>query len=209
MKNLIKLTNIAKKPLLTSFVLSLLLSSNTFAGSGGIHNGDHGHAEDKAKPACTAEHAALGHCEMDKSSSHGHGAGHGHGADHGGSVGMAVDSSKASQTVNVDMLDTMRFVFNEKFEIKPGKVVQFKVTNKGKIRHEFAIGNISQTESHAKVMMENPNMSHGDGEAAITVEPGETKTLTWSFAGNEEIVFACTLPGHYQAGMFYKQAVVN
>ena len=206
MKQTIKQKNVTSKILITSFVMGLLFTTNIFAGSGGIPKGEHGH--NKEKPACTEEHEAMGHCKMEKSNSHGHGDHEGHGG-HGGSVGMAVDSNKAMQIVNVDMMDTMRFVFHDKFDISPGKVIQFNVVNKGKIRHEFAVGNLSETESHAKMMMENPDMNHGDGEAAITVEPGQTKVLTWSFAGDEEVVFACTLPGHYQAGMFYKQQMLN
>ncbi len=204
-KEIMKKLTLMKKHVSTSLVTSaigLLFASNAFAG--GAHGGEHANSAEKAKPACSAEHAAMGHCEMDKAGGHGHSDG-----GHGSSVGMPVESSKAMQTVNVDMLDTMRFVFNDKFDIKAGKVIQFKVTNKGKIRHEFSIGNFSEQEKHAKTMMANPTMNHGSGEAAITVEAGETKTLTWSFAGNEEIVFACTLPGHYQAGMFHKQTIVN
>lgn len=211
-----------KTRILTSLIMSIvgvLLSSNTLAGSAGVGTGDHSHSAVKAKPACTAEHAAMGHCEMEKASSHGHGSmdhgsahGHSHDSmDHGSasSVGMPVGSNKATQVVKVDMLDSMRFVFNDEFVIKSGKVIQFQVTNKGKIRHEFSIGNLSEQESHAKIMMANPSMDHGDGEAAITVDAGETKTLTWSFDGNEEVVFACTLPGHYQAGMYHKQTMIN
>jgi len=189
-----------KNLILSLSILALTVSSPiTFAA------GNHEHAHDKPKKAntCTTEHATLGHCTMETSDN-----GHGDHA-HKSTVGKPVSEHEAQQTVRVDMLDTMRFVFNDEFEIKVDQTIRFEVTNKGQIRHEFSIGNAVDQESHAKAMMENPTMVHGDGEAAITVEAGETKILTWKFEGNEEIVFACTLPGHYQAGMIYKQNIVQ
>jgi len=188
-------------------ILALSLSNTTVFASG---DHAHSHSEQK-KVSCTAEHAAMGHCTLEepthtKSNKHDHHAGE---PGHDSTVGKPVSVDQAQQTVRVDMLDSMRFVFHDTFEIKAGKTIRFDVTNKGQIRHEFSIGNAADQESHAKTMMENPTMVHGDGEAAITVEAGETKTLTWRFEGKEEIVFACTLPGHYQAGMIHKQNMVN
>lgn len=198
--------------------LTLILSiialsiSNVISFAGGKH----AHSHDKQKKTnCTTEHAAMGHCSMEEDPTHKKANKHEHSNHHSGAhghdstVGKRVSIEQAEQTVRVDMLDSMRFVFNDTFEIKAGKTIRFDVSNKGQIRHEFSIGNVVDQESHAKIMMENPTMIHGDGEAAITVEAGETKTLTWRFEGNEEIVFACTLPGHYQAGMIHKQNIIQ
>ncbi|TBN47125.1 plastocyanin/azurin family copper-binding protein [Pseudomonas sp. BGI-2] len=40
-----------------------------------------------------------------------------------------------------------------------------------------------------------------DDPNAILVEPGTTKEFVWTFADVSNLNFACTLPGHYQAGM--------
>ncbi|MEG1038941.1 MAG: plastocyanin/azurin family copper-binding protein [Pseudomonas sp.] len=40
-----------------------------------------------------------------------------------------------------------------------------------------------------------------DDANAILVEPGTTKEFVWTFADASSLNFACTLPGHYQAGM--------
>lgn len=40
-----------------------------------------------------------------------------------------------------------------------------------------------------------------DDPNAILVEPGTTKEFVWTFAEATNLNFACTLPGHYQAGM--------
>ena len=49
-------------------------------------------------------------------------------------------------------------------------------------------------------------MVHHDGNT-VTVKPGETKELTWKFKGNSDVVFACNIPGHFEAGMFHKESV--
>jgi len=40
-----------------------------------------------------------------------------------------------------------------------------------------------------------------DDPNAILVEPGTTKEFVWTFHDMANLNFACTLPGHYQAGM--------
>lgn len=159
----------------------------TSSHAGGSHAHSHG---DEGKN-CSQEHAAMGHCKP---------------GGHASVVGQPVDASKAKQTVEVDALDSMRFVFHQPFVIEPGAVIQFVVTNKGQLRHEFSIGDAIEQQKHAEAMMAEPDMHHEDGGPAVTLEPGETKSLTWEFAGDAPVVFACTLPGHYQAGMVYTQA---
>ncbi|WAG78969.1 plastocyanin [Metapseudomonas furukawaii] len=40
-----------------------------------------------------------------------------------------------------------------------------------------------------------------DDPNAVLVEPGTTKEFVWTFADATNLTFACTLPGHTQAGM--------
>ena len=42
-------------------------------------------------------------------------------------------------------------------------------------------------------------MDHDDG--GVTVLPGETATLVWTFAHAASLQFACDIPGHYEDGM--------
>ena len=132
---------------------------------------------------------------------------HAHSHEKSNSTESRADIAKATETIHVTALDTMRFEFDKSFEITDGKTIEFVVTNEGKIRHEFSIGSEEEQINHAQYMLENPDMVHGDSDSAITLEAGETKRLVWTFSGNEEIVFACSLPGHYQAGMLHKQKV--
>jgi uncharacterized cupredoxin-like copper-binding protein len=55
-------------------------------------------------------------------------------------------------------------------------------------------------------MRRNPDMKHDDDPAAVTLDPGETKTIVWRFSKpiQGHVVFACQMPGHWDAGMLYK-----
>lgn len=116
---------------------------------------------------------------------------------------------KPDREFNVSMRDTMQYVFDPAFEnLHDGEVIQFNVRNDGKIPHEFSIGNSAEQSEHAKMMRKMPNMKHEDPNAVI-LEPGESATLKWRFKGGETVVFACNIPGHYEAGMYHRLAMLE
>lgn len=119
---------------------------------------------------------------------------------HASAVGRAGQQSEVSKTVTVALLDTMRFEFDPPLNLAQGDVVLFKVSNQGKIRHEFSIGSENEQSGHRQMMQQMPNMVHEDPNT-VTVEPGQTKELVWKFEGNVPVVFACNIPGHAEAGM--------
>ena len=137
---------------------------------------------------------------------HEHGAGHDHhhGDGHEGhgvsKAGAPASAGQAGKTIKVTMLDTMRFKFNEPLEIKHGDTVRFVVQNEGEMRHEFSISNAEEQKAHAAMMRKMPDMHHEDGNT-ITLAPGEQGELVWHFDGESEVVFACNIPGHSEAGM--------
>ena len=129
---------------------------------------------------------------------------HEHTGHAGPTVGTPVKPQFAQQTVKVSMDDAMRFYFEPDLsQIKSGTIIQFEATNKGKLPHEFSIGSDEEQRSHAEMMKKMPNMKHNDGRT-LSLEPGETKSLTWQFHGEGPVVFACNMPGHFEAGMFKK-----
>lgn len=163
------------------FLSALLITGLTFADEG------HDHKQPEQKKQ-TAHHHDKGHK-----------AGHQH--DSGGSpVGLPVAQDKATKTVRVITKDTMRYEFDALPELQHGDIVRFIVTNEGKIAHEFSIGDEQEQTAHREMMRKMPNMVHKDGNT-VTVAPGETQTLTWRFKGGNEAVFACNIPGHFEAGM--------
>lgn len=132
-------------------------------------------------------------------------AGGTHGDGHGGakfSVGEPA-SGKPDRIFDVSMRDNMRFVFKPEFkDLHDGEVIRFNVKNDGAIVHEFSIGNAADQVEHAKMMREMPGMKHVDPNT-VSLEPGESATITWRFKGGDTVVFACNIPGHFEAGMHH------
>lgn len=103
--------------------------------------------------------------------------------------------------IEVTMHDNMRYVFTPGLEtIKNGETIEFAVRNEGLIPHEFSIGNDEEQRKHAEMMRKMPGMKHDDPNA-VSLEPGESASLTWRFKGTDMVVFACNIPGHFEAGM--------
>ncbi len=132
--------------------------------------------------------------------------GHSHSHAHQSSVGKAATAAP-DRIVEVTMLDSMRFVFDPQLEtLVDGEVVEFVVRNEGAIRHEFSIGNAGEQARHAEMMRKMPDMKHTDPNA-VTLDPGETGVIKWRFEGDESVVFACNIPGHFEAGMVHRAAI--
>jgi len=85
--------------------------------------------------------------------------------------------------------------------VRVGETVRFTVTNVGKIRHEFVIGDAAEQREHTKEMAEMPDMAMTDEANGVSLAPGETKSIVWQFAGPGTVELACHVPGHYEAGM--------
>ncbi len=116
-------------------------------------------------------------------------------------------AAEAGRTVEVAADDRggMRYSMDLK-SIQQGETIRFVVTNKGEGPHEFTIGDTASQRAHARLMAKNPEMHHDDDPSAVTLRPGETKELVWKFSKpvQSDFVFACQMPGHYDAGMVHK-----
>lgn len=114
-----------------------------------------------------------------------------------GSPGLA---SKADRVVRITATDV---AFNVKqLDVKAGETVRFVVTNKGEITHEFVLANAADHQAHEQEMTSmDPTMGMPDEPNAVSVKPGETKELVWTFAVAKGIQFACDIPGHAEQGM--------
>ena len=120
--------------------------------------------------------------------------------------GIAGDAKAAKRTVDVSMLDTMRFT-PDKLEVREGETVRFRVRNNGKVMHEFVIGTKAENDKHAELMLKFPEMEHDEPYMAH-VKPGKTGEVVWTFNRPGDFDFACLIAGHYQAGMVGKIKVV-
>lgn len=111
---------------------------------------------------------------------------------------------------------------SEELKMAAGEVVKFEISNTGSLEHEFVIGSKEAQEEHRKMMLEMADgkghdmsqmsdgeghdmmgMSEGGSMSAVTIAPGETKSLLWRVPENaNELEYACNIPGHYESGMY-------
>jgi uncharacterized cupredoxin-like copper-binding protein len=117
----------------------------------------------------------------------------------------------------------VRVVMNDHFRYRPsaimvrtGRRVTFAVTNAGKLPHEFILGDRATQLAHERQMQEAAPTAgghshvHTHGPAAhpghptsgaLTVPPGETRRLTWTFHDPGIVLYGCHVLGHWAAGM--------
>jgi uncharacterized cupredoxin-like copper-binding protein len=112
----------------------------------------------------------------------------------------------------------VRVVMNDRFRYRPaaimvraGRRVTFDVTNAGRLPHEFILGDRATQLDHERQMQGGPPADgHGHGHAghatagasgALTVPPGQTRRLTWTFDEPGIVLYGCHVLGHWAAGM--------
>ena len=113
--------------------------------------------------------------------------------------GIAGDTARVNRTVFVKMDDTMRFT-PERVTLNKGDTVRFRLTNAGRVQHEFVIGTKEENDAHAALMLKFPGMEHDEPYMAH-VAPAALGEIVWNFNRQGEFDFACLIAGHYQAGM--------
>lgn len=134
---------------------------------------------------------------------HSHDHDHGHSHESTGSdatefaFGAPGDPAEATRTIEVTTSDPYRFE-PAAVEVGSGETVTFVVTNEGDEEHEFVLGDVSYQEQHGEEMA--AGSMHHEGNA-VTVAPGDTEELTWTFPPQGDVLFACHVGGHYAAGM--------
>ena len=116
--------------------------------------------------------------------------------------GIAGDAKSVKRVIAIRMTDNMRFT-PEFIEVKLGETIRFVHRNDGKMTHEMVIGTKEELEEHAALMLKFPNMEH-DEPYMVHVEPGKRGEIVWNFNRDGDFLFACLIPGHYQAGMIGK-----
>lgn len=119
--------------------------------------------------------------------------------------GQQGDPAKATRTVRIEMLDTMRFA-PASITVRRGETVRFVPANKGQVLHEMVLGTPEALRAHAEMMKKHPGMEHEEPYMAH-VQPGQSGEIVWHFTRPGEFQFACLLPGHFEAGMVGKVLV--
>ncbi|MEO8462190.1 MAG: plastocyanin/azurin family copper-binding protein [Chloroflexota bacterium] len=120
----------------------------------------------------------------------------------GGQAAAVASPTVVTREIAVEMTD---FAFTpSSSDIKAGETIRFVFHNSGQLRHEAAIGDEARQTEHE---MEMANMAPGASEMPesehdeVTVKPGETGTLDYTFDTPGTLVLGCHEPGHYKAGM--------
>lgn len=114
-----------------------------------------------------------------------------------GEPGAAAD---ADRSVDIEALD---IEFDPtSVDVTVGETITFVVRNTGATVHEFVIGDTTTQDEHeAEMQAMASGMTMHDEANAITLQPGDSKEVTWTFTGPGEVLFGCHQPGHYEAGM--------
>ncbi|MDQ3915425.1 MAG: plastocyanin/azurin family copper-binding protein [Actinomycetota bacterium] len=159
----------------------------------------HGRSTRLAAAAAALLLAACGG-EGEGADDHAHAHDHAHDAPAAGSFafGSPGDPEEATRTVEVEAGDPFRFDPDE-VELNVGETVTFVVSNDGDIVHEFVLGDRAYQDAHEEEM--SSGAMHHEGNA-VTVAPGDTEELTWTFPSEGEVLYGCHVAGHYDAGMF-------
>jgi uncharacterized cupredoxin-like copper-binding protein len=128
------------------------------------------------------------------------------GMDHAGmdadtsAFGEPGDIDMADRTIQVSMFDTSRYEPAE-VSVELNETIAFEVTNEGELPHEFVLGDRAFQEDHETEMAGMGDELPPDELFAITVQPGDTESLAWTFSEAGTFEYACHVAGHYDAGM--------
>jgi len=113
-----------------------------------------------------------------------------------GRAGVAKD---VARTVTIRTTDAMRFD-PATLAVKQGETLRLRIHNDGKLAHEFVLGTQAEIAEHAEMMRQMPGMVHTDAHS-VRVAPGQSGEIVWTFSRPGHFLYACLIPGHWEAGM--------
>lgn len=115
--------------------------------------------------------------------------------------GEPAEADAATRVVEITAHDD--FTFDPaNATVAAGETVTFRVTNAGAIPHDFTLGDSHMQDEHEAEMAEMGGTMMHDEPNVFTLEPGETKEMTWHLTTPGELIYGCHQIGHYDAGMF-------
>jgi uncharacterized cupredoxin-like copper-binding protein len=118
--------------------------------------------------------------------------------------GKPAEPGAEDRVIEVTQSDDMRYDPTS-IEVASGETIRFEVTNAGQATHEFVLGDTALQAEHEAEMAEMAEMGQTAMTAVepnmVSVEPGETATLVWTFTDTGVLEYACHVAGHYPAGM--------
>lgn len=125
------------------------------------------------------------------------------------STSASTDSDQGDQpgTTKVDVvMEDHRFTPNS-IDVRVGDTVTFTFFNFGKAIHDAFIGDKAAQDQHEKEMRESSS-AHGHAETGgVTVPPGQSGMLRYTFDKAGTLEIGCHQPGHYT--QFRMIAILN
>jgi uncharacterized cupredoxin-like copper-binding protein len=109
------------------------------------------------------------------------------------SMGGTPSAAGATQPITVPVSLVEMTITPAQTTFKVGQPYTFVVTNNGTIEHEMVIERRGAVDQALE--------ANGQEAEAADLDPGQTKTLTWTFTEPGDYQLACHIPGHYEAGM--------
>ena len=111
----------------------------------------------------------------------------------------APSASAAATRIQVTLTDALK-IEPAAMTVRAGAPITFVVTNSGATDHEFYLGDEAAQAEHEKEMAAMGEMGHDEPEG-ISVKPGETNELIYTFSQPGETLAGCHVVGHYGGGM--------
>jgi uncharacterized cupredoxin-like copper-binding protein len=113
-----------------------------------------------------------------------------------GSAGAGAGQG-ADRTIDVEMRD---IAFSPtSVDVRVGETVRFNFKNTGQVTHDAFIGDAGAQDAHEKEMREGHH--HGKQANAVSVNPGKSASLIYTFDRPGQLLIGCHEPGHYTGGM--------
>ena len=101
-------------------------------------------------------------------------------------------------TISIEAVDTPAF-HPDLVSVSVGESIRFVVTNAGQGLHEFVV---ADEETQAGLAESGDHGEHAaEALASLSLEPGEAEEVTLTFEEPGELLYACHVDGHYEAGM--------
>jgi len=117
--------------------------------------------------------------------------------------GEPADAADADRVIDLTANDDFSFDPSE-IEVSMGEVITFRVVNNGALIHDFTLGDEMTQDEHDEEMAEmaeGGDMMMQDEPNAVSIDPGESKEVTWHFTEAGTVLIGCHQVGHYAAGM--------
>lgn len=181
----------ASHPQATVLLAVLVIVVAGCASGAGTSTSALGGTEDAMAPSTTTEDAVAADQHTAEPDDH---------ASETFTFGEPADPAEADFTVQVRATDDMTFE-PATVDIRAGEVITFEVENVGQLPHDFTLGDDTAQQEHAQEMADmEDEMAHTDPNT-LTLQAGESGSVSWRFHDAGAVQYGCHQPGHYTAGM--------